>query len=294
MFFRTIDGGTQKLWEDGVIMWDEYSRQHFNLKAIIFYWINDNPTCLPQIGQVKGKMGCVVYVDQTESIYLPSSRKLVYMRHHILLPHKHKYHQWRTQFDGTIKNEEAPKHRDGKFVFKMIKNINIVFGKPMKGKRGQNKKAPKDSSFKKQSIFFRYLPYWKEFKIGHSIDTKHVTKGVFESTISLLLDIPGKMKDGLNACKDVEVHRIREELDPQERSNGKVYLPPASYTLTNEEKRAICKCLRGIRVPIGFSINIKNLVSMSELEVSGYNTHDCLTMLSLFLPLQLDQSIIHI
>jgi beta-xylosidase len=32
-----------------------------------------------------------------------------------------------------------------------------------------------------------------------------------------------------------------------------------------------------------YSINIRNLVSMSELKVSGYNTHDCLTLLSLFL-----------
>jgi hypothetical protein len=39
------------------------------------------------------------------------------------------------QFDGTIKNEDAPKHRDGKFVFEMIKNINVVFGRPVKGKR---------------------------------------------------------------------------------------------------------------------------------------------------------------
>jgi hypothetical protein len=41
--------------------------------------------------------------------------------------------------------------------------------------------------------------------------------------------------------------------------------------------------MRGIRVPIAFSTNIKNLVSMSELKVSGYNTHDCHTMLSLFI-----------
>jgi hypothetical protein len=91
------------------------------------------------------------------------------------------------------------------------------------------------------------------------------------------------MKDGLNARKDLQVLEIREELHPQERPNGKVYIPPTSYTLTNEEKRAICKCLRGIRVPTGFSTNIKNLVSMSELKVSGYNTHDWHTMLSLFL-----------
>jgi hypothetical protein len=42
----------------------------------------------------------------------------------------------------------------------MIKKINIVVGKPVKGKkRKKNEKAPKDSWFKKQSIFFRYLPY---------------------------------------------------------------------------------------------------------------------------------------
>jgi hypothetical protein len=45
-------------------------------------------------------------------------------------------------------------------VFAMIKNINVVFGKPVKGKkRKKTEKAPKDSPFKKQSIFFRYLPY---------------------------------------------------------------------------------------------------------------------------------------
>jgi hypothetical protein len=84
--------------------------------------------------------------------------------------------------------------------------------------------------------------------------------------ISLLLDITSTTKDGLNARKDLQVLGIREELHPQERSNENVYLPPASYTLTNEEKRAICKCLCGIRVPIGFSTNIKSLVSMSEYE----------------------------
>jgi hypothetical protein len=110
-------------------------------------------------------------VDQTKSIYLPSSSKLVYMRHRRFLPCKHKYRQWRTRFDGTIKNEEALKHRDGKIVFEMTKNINIVFRKPVKGKkRKKNEKAPKDSPFKKQSIFFGYLPYWKEFEIDHVID----------------------------------------------------------------------------------------------------------------------------
>jgi hypothetical protein len=180
------------------------------------------------------------------------------MRHHRFLPPKHMYHQWRSSFDGTIKNGEAPKHRDGKFVFEMVKNINVIFGKPMKGiKRKKSEKPPKDSPFKKQLVFFRYLPYWKEFKIGHTIDTMHVEKGVFESTIDLLLDIPSKTKDGVSAHKNFQALEIREELHPQERPNKRAYLPLASYTLTTEEKRAICKCLHGIRVPTGFSTNIK-------------------------------------
>jgi hypothetical protein len=140
---------------------------------------------------------------------------LVSMWHRRFLPCKHKYSRWRTRFNGTIKNEEAPKYRDGKFVFEMINNINVVFGKPVKGKkRKKNEKAPVDPPFKKQSIFFRYLPYWKEFEIGHNINITQDTKGVFESTIGLLLDIAGKMKDGCNALKDLQVPGISEELHP--------------------------------------------------------------------------------
>jgi hypothetical protein len=102
----------------------------------------------------------------------------------------------------------------------------------------------------------------------------HVEKCVFESTIGLLLDILSKTKDGLSARKNLQALEIREKIYPQQRLNRMAYLPPGSYTLTTEEKRAICMCLHGIRVPTGFSTNIKNLVSMSELKMSVYNNHD--------------------
>jgi hypothetical protein len=145
----------QMLWEHGVNVWDEYNNEHFNLKDIIFCTINDNPACLSLIGQVKGKTGCVICINQIESIYFPYSSKLVYMQHHRFLPPKHRYHHWRSRFDGTIENGEAPKHRDSKFVFEMIKNINVIFGKPVKGiKRKKREKPLKDSPFKKQLIIF--------------------------------------------------------------------------------------------------------------------------------------------
>jgi hypothetical protein len=99
----------------------------------------------------------------------------------------------------------------------MFKNIIVGFGKPMKGiKRKKSEKPTKDSPFKKQSIFFQYLPYWKKFEIGHAIDTMHVEKGVFESTVGLLLDILSKTKVRLSTRKDLQALEIREELHPQE------------------------------------------------------------------------------
>jgi hypothetical protein len=81
------------------------------------------------------------------------------MRHHRFLPPKHRYHQWRSSFDGMIKNGEVPKHRDGKFIFEMIKNINFIFGKPVKGiKRKKSEKPSKDSPFKKQSSETEWMP----------------------------------------------------------------------------------------------------------------------------------------
>jgi hypothetical protein len=44
-----------------------------------------------------------------------------------------------------IENGEAPQHQEGKFVFEVIKNINAIFGKPMKGiKRKKSEKPPKN------------------------------------------------------------------------------------------------------------------------------------------------------
>jgi hypothetical protein len=38
-------------------------------------------------------------------------------------------------------------------------------------------------------------------------------------------------------------------------------------------------------VPTGFSSNIKSLVSMKDLTMTNYNSHDCHIMLTVFLPI---------
>src|SRR6266540_1215363 len=105
------------------------------------------------------------------------------------------------------------------------------------------------------------------------------------SSLGILLDIKGKTKEGLKSRKDFVDLNIRHELHPEERANGKYFLPSASYNLTTDEKKEICKCLRGARVPTGYSSNIKNLVSMKDLKLVGMKSHDCHVMMTQMLPI---------
>jgi hypothetical protein len=68
-------------------------------------------------------------VDGTASVYLPSSKKLVFIQHRRFLERKHKYHKMKRHFDNTVEKDSAPKRYTGKLLFEMVKNIQVGFGK---------------------------------------------------------------------------------------------------------------------------------------------------------------------
>jgi hypothetical protein len=145
-------------------MWDQYQQEYFTLYAIIFVSIHDAPGGFTVSGQTKGKSGtCPVCVDGTTSVYLSSSRKLVYMRHRWFLPRKHKYRKMKNHFDNTVEKDSALKQYTGKLVLEMVMNIEVVFGKgTVKGQKRKKTPTLTHIPFKKQSIFFKYLLYWKD------------------------------------------------------------------------------------------------------------------------------------
>ena len=278
----------EELWKEGLRLWDEFKREHFNIRAIIFVTINDLPANFSLSGQIKGKTGCLICLEKTSYKYLTSSLKTVYMRHRRFLPQRHRYRKMARLFDNTVENDTAPVARGGTYVYEITKKIKVVYGKGKK-KTVKRKKADGDngtaSPFKKHSIFFKYLDYWKDLEIRHAIDVMHLEKNVFDSTVGTLLDIPSKTKDGLKSRNDLVDLAIRHDLHPVVLPNGKTEIPPACYSLTLEEKKAFCKCLQGVRVPTGFASNIRKLVSMKDLTISGYNAHDCHRLLTVFLPI---------
>ena len=111
----------------------------------------------------------------------------------------------------------------------------------------------------------------------------HVEKNVCDSIIGTLLNIKGKKKDGINAHKDLVEMGVRLELQPQPHGK-RTYLPPACHTLTKFEKISFCGCLRGVKVPQGYSSNIKSLVSMEDLKLMGLKSRDYHVLMQDLLP----------
>ena len=87
----------------------------------------------------------------------------------------------------------------------------------------------------------------------------HLEKNVIDNAIDTLLNIQGKKKDGLNTRQDLAGMGIQDQLHP--RSDGKkIQLPLACHTFSIQKKISFCHCLRHVKVPQGYSSNIKSLV----------------------------------
>ena len=70
----------------------------------------------------------------------------------------------------------------------------------MGGREREIRHLSKAYPSKKQSLFYKYLPYWADLEIHHAIDGMHLKKNVFGNTIVFLLETSAKTKDTLKSC----------------------------------------------------------------------------------------------
>ena len=61
----------------------------------------------------------------------------------------------------------------------------------------------------------------------------------------------------------------------EKRDKGRHYLGPACYTLSKEEKQSMFECLNSIKIPTGYSSNIKRLLNLKEKNFAHVKSHDC-------------------
>ena len=54
--------------------------------------------------------------------------------------------------------------------------------------------------------------------------------------------------------------------------------------MSTKEKKHFCGCLKNVKVPQGYSSNIKSLVSVNDLKLVGLKSHDCHVLMQQLLP----------
>ncbi|XP_048498028.1 uncharacterized protein LOC125496571 [Beta vulgaris subsp. vulgaris] len=264
------------LWDSGVEVYDAHRNETFNLKAMLFCTIQDYPAYGNLSGYTtKGKHPCPICEDGTRGKWLPSSGKDIFDVHRRFLPYDHPYRKLKKAFDGQQELRGRPRVLSGTEVFEKVNDIEITFGK------NHGTKLPKQG-YKKCCELWR-LPYWRFLFVRHSLDVMHIEKNVCDSLVGTLLNISGKTKDGVSAREDLKAFGIREELHVVERNNRN-FLPPATYTLSRKEKKEFCECLAGVKVPEGYSSNIRSLVSMGNMKLVGLKSHDCHVLMQHLLP----------
>ncbi|KAA0052792.1 transposase [Cucumis melo var. makuwa] len=164
-------------------------------------------------------------------------------------------------------------------IYFKLKEMIFSCGK----KCGKNNNEGGNDYWKRRSDFFE-LPYRKNLHVRHCLDVMHIEKIVCMNIVGTLLDILGKSKDGMNSRLDLVEMNIRPELAPMVTDN-RTYIPAACYTLSREEKYRFCKTLSEIKVPEGYSSNIRSLVSLDDLKLNGLKSHDCHVLMQKLLPI---------
>lgn len=99
------------------------------------------------------------------------------------------------------------------------------------------------------------------------------------------MDTKGKTKDTYKARRDLEEHCRRGSLEIQPTSSGNPEKPKAQYTLTKQQRVAICEWVRSLKLPDGYASNLARCVDMKEAKSFGMKSHDCHVFMQRLLPL---------
>ncbi|XP_038679076.1 uncharacterized protein LOC119980448 isoform X1 [Tripterygium wilfordii] len=286
VYLQPVIEELKELWDFGVKTYDASKREYFQMRAALFWTINDFPAYAMLSGwSTKGSLACPVCCYDTKSIYLRNSRKFCYLGHRKFLHLNHKWrHDKKSFYDGKELGATPPL-LSGSNVFEHVKDIENKFWKT------QSKKRDKDSSpWKKKNIFFE-LPYWKFNILNHNLDVMHIEKNVCDKVLGTLLDMQGKSKDHLKGRLDLEDIGVRHELHARVGESNKIYLPPAIFSMGSKEKDNFCKVLKGVRLPDGYASNISRCVQIKGHKVSGLKSHDFHFILHYLLQLAVRRSL---
>ncbi|CAN0898935.1 hypothetical protein LINGRAHAP2_LOCUS19988 [Linum grandiflorum] len=243
------------LWINGIQTYDASEKRNFQLHATLMWTINDFPAYGMLSGwRTKTKYACPQCGFNTWAKWLNKS--------------EHR------ESPPIVSGSDIVRQLDGQVTIKDV-NGKIVGAK---------------DALSKKSIFFK-LPYWEFNLVRLNLHVMHIEKNVCDNILDTLLDVDGKSKDNLKSRLDLQEMGIRKDLHPVELPNGKMRLPPASYTKSRTEKQCMLGVLKAVQVPDGYSSNVSACIKMKERKLVGVKSHDCHVLMQDFLSVALRGSL---
>ncbi|XP_021760363.1 uncharacterized protein LOC110725186 [Chenopodium quinoa] len=218
--------------------------------------------------------------------------KVIYTGYRKWLPIDHPYCSQANLFDGKEEYGIASIRTSGTEVLKQQEGVKYVYRKTKKVLKKRGKKATNELDddcdpngdlilWKKKSTFFE-LEYWEHNPLRHNLVVMHIEKNVSDILLGTLLDMDNS-RDDESSREALKNLNIKPHL-----CQG--YIPPAAYTMSNEEKERFLKVLKKMKVPDGYGSNLQRCVNLKQRKLINMKSHDHHILMQDILPVALRAS----
>jgi hypothetical protein len=255
------------------------------MKGALMWTINDFPAYGMLSGWgTHGKLGCPICMMDTKAFTLHNGGKATWFDcHRRFLPSNHPFRRNKNAFvHGEIETRDPPHYLTSQQVWNKVKDIPKV--EVVGGVASKPHGYGQTHNWTKKSIFWD-LPYWKHNLLRHNLDVMHVEKNVFENIFNTVMNVKGKTKDNDKARDDIWLYCKRNDLLLVERPNGKKLKPRANYTLSPDEAKSVCRWVKEVKMPDGYSSNLARCADVDKGRMRGMKSHDCHVFMQTLLPI---------
>lgn len=285
VYMQPLYDDLQKLWDEGVVTYDSYTKKTFRLKACYFWSVSD----FPALGMVSGhsthgKFACPVCLGGLSAFWLTNGTKYCWFDcHRQFLPAEHAF---RRSLKGFRKNKQIfnppPPRLTGEQVHAQIKSLV-----PNKGKGNHTFEGYGTTHNWTHISGLWKLPYFEKLMLRHNIDVMHNEKNVGETIWATCFDIPERTKDNVKARLDAAEICDRSKFNMQKKPSGRWEKPRALFSLDRAQKILVFQWLKSLKFPDMYAANIRRGVNLKQLKVTGMKSHDYHIFMERLLPVAL-------
>ncbi|KAJ9539330.1 hypothetical protein OSB04_032063 [Centaurea solstitialis] len=265
VFLRPLIDDLKMLYTEGVLTYDAYRKNNFEMRAILLWTVSDFPAYAMLSGwSTHGKLACPYCMGTVDSFQLKNGGKPCWFDcHRRWLPETHPFRRDRTGFRvGARVSLGPPPILTGEEIWEQVRHLPTVYeGEPFRSSKRKISGFGTHHNWVKRSIFWE-LPYWKTLLIRHNLDVMHIEKNVFENLFNTLMDTP-KTKDNINIAID------------------------ESCTLTKKQVKLVCSWFKTLKFPDGYASNIGGCVNLEDSSFYSFKSHDCHVFMQRLLPIAL-------